>query len=132
MRLFPAIAAAAILTAATAQAQMMTPDTSPDSGLKGVWRVITAKPAPWAKPHTLQKSETPLLEYAIDFSEGAVKGPAPLGCAAARYSSGNTDPFGGKLKTDAMRQAVFLKNGGTTYRIVCNGANRDFYVDDNA
>ena len=49
---------------------------SPESGLKGVWRVIRAKPAPWVKPHKLTKAETPLLEYAVEFKDGEVKGPA--------------------------------------------------------
>ncbi len=118
---------------------MMPLGPSPESGLAGVWRFIEAKPAPWAKPHTLSKAEAPLLEYGVDFVEGAVKGPPPLACASAKYSSGETylgEAFGGRLagdKSAAMaKQARLGDSGLTTFRVVCGEVVRDFYVDERA
>ncbi len=91
---------------------------SPDPGFRGVWRIIAAQPAPWVNARALTKAQTPLLEYAVDFEEGAVKGPDPLACKSALYSSGTTygdGLFGGKLakvpRTDAMMAAVHLTRG---------------------
>jgi uncharacterized protein len=118
---------------------MMPLGPSPESGFAGVWRFIEAKPAPWAKPHTLSKAEAPLLEYGVDFVEGAVKGPPPLACASAKYSSGVTylsEAFGGRLagdKSAAMaKQARLGDSGLTTFRVVCGEAVRDFYLDERA
>ena len=118
---------------------MMPAGPSPESGLKGVWRVIRAKPAPWVKPHKLTKAETPLLEYAVEFKDGEVKGPAPLACKSAQYSSGVTygdGLFGGRLKSaheDAMAAAVHLARGSpTTFRTICGSVERDYYIDDDA
>ena len=136
---FAAIMAFAELCGAAAAGPMMPPGPSPESSLAGVWRVIEAKPAPWAKPHALSKAEAPLLESGIDFAEGAVKGPPPIACASAKYSSGVTyldEAFGGRLagdKSTAMAKQAHLGDGGlTTFRVVCGAVVRDFYVHEHA
>jgi uncharacterized protein len=120
-----------------AEAQMMPAGPSPESGFAGVWRVIGAVPAPWAAPRKLTKADAPLLEYAVAFADKEVKGPAPLGCAAARYSSGDTYPvhlFGGRLADDrdgARLKTINLSQGETTtYRVLCGSAVRDYYMGD--
>ena len=112
---------------------------SPESGLAGVWRVVGAKPAPWSKPRKLTKHDAPLLEYAINFADNIVQGPPPLGCTAAKFSSGvsyQDDLFGGHLTNDksgAMMKALNLSRGSpTTFRVFCKGTARDYYIDDNA
>ncbi len=120
---------------ASTVAQAMPSGPSPDSGLAGVWRIIGAQSAPWGKPKRLTKADAPLLEYAVDFADGAVKGPAPLGCAHALYAYGDGPAFGGKLagdKTGAMTKAVRLTNSSTAFRVICGTAQRDYYIDDDA
>ena len=136
---FAAIAAFAGLCGAATAGPMMQLGPSPDAGLAGVWRFVEAKPAPWAKPRSLSKAEAPLLEFGVDFVEGAVKGPAPLACASAKYSSGVTflgEAFGGRLGGDngaAMaKQARLGDHGFTTFRVVCGSVVRDFYTDERA
>ena len=115
--------AALVLALATSAAaeEMMRPGPSPESGLAGVWRVIDAKPAPWAKAHRLTKAEAPLLEYAVEFKDHEVKGPAPLACPAAKYSSGvsyEREWFGGRLANDAtgaMAAALHLSPQPSTF-----------------
>lgn len=125
------------LAAPAAAENMMRPGPSPEAGFAGVWRIIEAKPAPWAKPRSLTKSDAPLLEYAVDFKNGEVRGPAPLACTSATYSSGDmgrSEMFGGKLAGghgDAMLKTLHLTNP-STYRVVCNGAMRNYYIDDAA
>src|ERR1700727_2471604 len=87
--LFVVATIACSLAVSTAGAQMMALGRTPDSGLAGVWRVVSAQPAPWTKPRRLTKATAPLLEYAVEFKHGQVKGPAPLACNAAAYSGGN-------------------------------------------
>jgi hypothetical protein len=118
---------------------MMPLGDSPQSGLAGAWRIIEAKPAPWSKPHTLSKADAPLLEYGVDFIDGAVKGPAPLACLSPKYSSGVTyldEAFGGRIAGDrsaAMAKEAHLGDGGlTTFRVVCGAVVRDLYVDQRA
>jgi uncharacterized protein len=118
---------------------MMPDGPSPESGLAGVWRMVRAQPAPWAKARKLDRADAPLLEYAVDFRDNEVKGPSPLGCAKARYSSGVTygdGLFGGRLANDrdgAMAAAVHLSRGSpTTFRVLCGTASRDYYIDDDA
>src|SRR5689334_13143918 len=92
-------AGALVALASPATAQFMKPGPSPESGFAGTWRVIAATPAPWESASP--KRDKPLLEYAVRFSDGETKGPPPLACAAAKYSSGVTAPddlFDGKLK----------------------------------
>ncbi len=127
---------AAALTAARAET-MMKPGPSPEAGLAGVWRVIGASSAPWSKPRALNKTNAPLLEYAVDFGAGEVEGPPPLACKPARYSSGVVgldEMFGGRLAGDprgAMRESLHL-SAPSTWRIFCGAAARDYYVDDDA
>jgi hypothetical protein len=119
-------------TAAVAGA-MMPAGTGPESGQAGVWRVIDAKPAPWAPQRKLTKADAPLLEYAVEFGIGVVKGPAPLACNTARYSSGVTyrnELFGGRIKSDQMAAALKLSQQPSTNRVICGASVRDYYVDD--
>ncbi len=118
---------------------MMPAGKSPEAGLAGIWRVIEAKPAPWAKPRRLSKRDAPLLAYAIEFAANEVKGPAPLACPGATYSSGVTyrsEAFGGKLAHDkdgALAKTLDLESSQfTTFRVTCGAVTRDFYVDDYA
>jgi uncharacterized protein YecT (DUF1311 family) len=113
----------------------MPPGPSPDSGLAGVWRIVGVQTAPWAKPKTLTKRDAPLLEYAVEFADGAVKGPAPLACARAQYVDDDGPYFGGKLAGDrsgAMAKALHLVNSDIAYRVICGTNTRDYYVDDDA
>jgi uncharacterized protein YecT (DUF1311 family) len=117
---------------------MLPPGPSPEAGFAGVWRVIEARPAPWLKPRKLTRKDVPLLEFAVEFADGEVKGPAPLACADAKYSSGVTyrgEVFGGALAGDKDGGlAKRLRLGGqiSTYRVVCDTKLRDFYFDDTA
>lgn len=117
----------------------MPPGASPEAGFAGVWRFIAAKPVPWAKPRTLTKAEAPLLEFAVEFATGEVKGAPPLACKTAKYSSGVTyrsEAFGGKLASDkdgALAKKIQLSNPQlTTFRVYCETDMRDFYIDDHA
>lgn len=141
MRSFLGVAAATLLLAAAASAapQMLLPGPSPDAGFAGVWRAVAAKSAPWAKPRKLTKADAPLLEYAVDFAEGEVKGPAPLACKRAKYASGISyrhDLFGGKLTNDKdglLAKSIHLPQGEVgTYRVACGAKIRDYYMDDDA
>jgi uncharacterized protein YecT (DUF1311 family) len=134
---FVGFVAISVAAALPASAQFMKPGASPESGVAGIWRVIAARPAPWEKsPRT--KLAAPLLEYAVRFDEGETKGPASLACAHALYASGVTAPddlFEGKLKSRGDTGAATLELAGasiTTYRVVCDGKTRDYYIDDNA
>ncbi len=139
LRLLAAAAAmlfAAGLSAARAES-MMKPGPSPEAGLAGVWRIIGASAAPWSKPHALNKTNAPLLEYAVDFEAGEVKGPPPLACRPARYSSGVqgiAEMFAGRLagaSGEAMAKSLHLSSP-STWRIFCGAAVREYYVDDDA
>ncbi len=136
MRLFAGFFALLLLSAAAGP--MMPAGPSPESGLAGVWRVVAAKPAPWTKPRTLTKKDAPLLEYAVEFADNEVKGPASLACKGARYSSGvsyQNELFGGKLAADKdgslTKKIALSDSGATTYRVLCGQTARDFYVDNN-
>jgi len=119
---------------------MMPPGSSPEAGFAGVWRIIAAKPAPWVKQPklALTRKDVPLLEFVVEFAEGEVKGPPPLSCSAAKYSSGVTyrdEAFGGALAGDKDgRLATKLRLGRqiSTYRVICGSEMRDFYNDDDA
>ncbi len=121
---------------------MMLPGLSPEAGFAGVWRIIAAKPAAWAKtrakPRKLTSKDVPLLEFAVEFAEGEVKGPAPLSCSSAKYSSGVTyrgEAFGGALAGDkdgTLAKRLHLSGQISTYRVICGAEVRDFYFDDNA
>jgi uncharacterized protein len=134
MKSFPALAAILFATSALA-GPMMPVGPSPDVGFAGVWRIIAAKSAPWAKPRTLTKTDAPLLEFAADFENGVVKGPAPLACAQAKYSAGVTyrdELFAGRLAgNDAGAKALGLSQP-STWRVVCGAAVHDYYMDEHA
>ena len=76
MRSFLAGFTIALLATTMAMAGMPS-GPSPDSGMAGLWRIVGARQAPWAKPKKLTRVDAPLLEYAVEFGDGAVKGPAP-------------------------------------------------------
>jgi uncharacterized protein YecT (DUF1311 family) len=135
MRIIPALAL--VLLAGGAQAQMMPPGPSPEAGFAGLWRFIGAQSAPWTKPRKLTKTDAPLLEFAVEFKNGEVKGPAELACTGARYASGDTYPvhlFDGRLMLDkdgAVLKGVDLSWGGmATYRVQCGSVVRDYYMGD--
>jgi uncharacterized protein len=131
-----AIGVLAMLTL-PASAQFMKPGPLPESGFAGTWRVIAATPAPWERAAPA-KGGMPLLEYAVKFSEGEAKGPPALACTHAKYASGVTaldDLFDGKLKAggaDAAAKLGFTDFSITTYRVVCDDATRDYYIDAKA
>jgi uncharacterized protein len=117
---------------------MMPAGSSPETGFAGVWRFIGAKSAPWTKPRKLNRKDAPLLEYAVEFADSNVNGPAPLACPDAKYSSGVTYPheaFDGALAGDKdgrLAKAMHLSGQFLTFRVVCGTDVRDFYFDDNA
>lgn len=118
-------------------AQFMPPGTTPEPGFAGVWRLVEATRAPWAPANARAATSAPLLEYAIELAEGSVKGPEPIGCADARFTSGVSAPdewFGGRLagRADAGKAYALTGSSVTTYRVICGGRTRDFYVDDRA
>jgi uncharacterized protein YecT (DUF1311 family) len=128
---------ALLLCAPAAAESMMPAGPSPEAGFAGVWRVIAAKTAPWAKPRALTKADAPLIDYAVEFADAVVKGPPPLSCAAAKYSSGAVDwreAFGGKLGAGKdltlAKQAHLDDSTSTTFRVICGATVRDFHVDD--
>jgi uncharacterized protein YecT (DUF1311 family) len=133
-------ATAALLFSSAATAGPMLPaGLEPEAGFAGVWRIIEAKVAPWTKPHRLMRKDAPLLEFAIDFARGEVKGPAPLACKDAKYSSGVTyqgEAFGEALANDKDRKLAKQLHLGeyqlSTYRVVCGNDVRDFYFDQHA
>jgi uncharacterized protein YecT (DUF1311 family) len=138
MRALMAFAVALFATTVWA-GPMMLPGPSPESGLKGVWRFIGAEIGPWAKPRKLAKADAPFLEYAVDFEDGEVKGPAPLACKGAKYQSGvsyHGEAFGGRLAADkdgALAKKIALSDPEiSTYRVTCGSTARDYYMDDHA
>ncbi len=138
-RVFAIAGLIAALPLSAAQSGPMLPaGASPEAGFAGVWRIIGAKSAPWTKPRKLTRKDAPLLEYAVEFAANEVKGPAPLACQDAKYSSGVTyrdDAFGGALVGDRdgrLAKTVHLSGQYLTFRVVCGTDVRDFYFDDNA
>jgi uncharacterized protein YecT (DUF1311 family) len=129
-----AVAGVIALAALPASAQFMKPGASPEAGFAGTWRVVTAAPVPWEHA----KSEKSLLEYAVKFSEGDAKGPPALACEHAKFTSGVTAPedlFDGKLKSvgvDAAAKLDLTDASITTYRVICDGKTRDYYIDAKA
>ena len=135
---FAALAISPVLSLQPVAAEsMMRPGASPEAGLKGVWRAVSAKAAPWAAPGPVTKKNAPLLEYAVEFADGEVKGPAPLACKAAKYASGvqdQSEAFGGRLAKDAsFVQKLNLPDGGPSlFRVYCGKETRDYYFDKDA
>ena len=136
-RAFATFLATLTLVSVSASAQFMKPGASPEAGFAGVWRVIGAKPAPWTHREPSSKASYPLLEYAIEFASGEVKGPDAVACKDARFASGVTAPddlFDGRLRDlkGAAKALNLTSFSVTTYRVICDGKPRDYYVDDNA
>lgn len=132
--IYRAAFAAAALASTAALAQFMKPGPSPESGFAGIWRVVEAKPAPWAVSQPRVGKAAPLLEYAIEIGDGSVKGAAALACANASFSSGVSAPdelFDGRLGASAQTFALSSPSV-TTFRVICDGQPRDYYIDDNA
>ena len=131
------VVVASLAASSPASAQFMKPGAAPEAGFAGMWRVVAAQSAPWERA-AHGKAATPLLEYAVRFSEGEAKGPPPLACAHALFASGVTSPddlFDGKLKGAAASSAGKLEltdSTITTYRVVCDGKTRDYYIDAKA
>ncbi len=129
---------AASLVSSVASAQFMKPGKSPESGFAGIWRIVGATPAPWATTAKAKAEKpTPLLEYAIEVAEGSVKGPQAIACNDASFSSGVTaadELFDGRLRDHPKAAATLAltSTSVTTYRAICDGKARDWYVDDNA
>ena len=132
--------AAALFGTSAAAGPMMPAGPSRKSGLKGVWHVIAAEVGPWAKSsRKLTKADAPLLEFAVDFEEGEVKGPAALACGRAKYQSGvayHNEAFGGRFASGqdgALAKKLALSDPElSTYRVICGMAARDYYMDDHA
>ena len=87
----------------------------------------------------LARKDAPLLEFAVEFAAGEAKGPAPLACKDAKYSSGVTyqgEAFGGTFANDKDRVLAKKLHLGeyqlSTYRVVCGNEVLDFYFDKNA
>lgn len=115
----------------------MPAGSSPEAGFAGLWRFISVKPAPWAGKRAVTKTDAPLLEQAVEFAEGEVKGPARMACHGAKYSSGSTglnEAFNGRIATDAsgaLGKSINLPSPPfTTFRLICGEKIRDFYFDD--
>ena len=130
---------AVFFPSAAAAGPMLPAGPEPEAGFAGVWRVIGAEVAPWTKPRRLTRKDAPLLEFAVDFVVGEAKGPAPLACKRAKYSSGVTyqgEAFGGALANDKDRRLAKTLHLGeyqlSTYRVVCGKEVLDFYFDENA
>jgi uncharacterized protein len=120
---------------------MMPAGNSPESGFAGVWRVIAAQIDPWssARMQIQNKDDAPLMEYAIEFEANEIKGPAPLSCKPAKYSSGVADlslAFGGRLTNDkdgSLAKKLGLGEGApTVYRTYCGDTTRDYLVTRDA
>jgi len=128
-----------LFSSAVTAGPMLRPAPEPEAGFAGVWRVIGAKVAPWAKPRKLTRKDAPLLEFAVDFAAGEVKGPAPFACKDTKYSSGVTyqsEAFDGALARDKGRTLAKKLHLGeyqlSTHRVVCGNDGRDFYFDQSA
>jgi uncharacterized protein YecT (DUF1311 family) len=120
-----------------AAAQFMKPGVLPEAGFAGVWRVIDAKPAPWADRANEAKGSPALLAFAVKFASGEVTGPDPLACKSAQFTSGVTSQdelFDGRSRAleDGAKRFHIGDSSVTTYRVICDGKTRDYYVSDNA
>lgn len=129
--------AAALFAGHAGASSMMPAGDAPEAGLKGLWRVVQAQPAPWSQIRLHTAHDAPVLEYAVEFTDGEVKGPSPLACKTAHYSSGVSEfaeAFSGHLAKDASGAiAAKLELSDprlSTFRVICGKTVRDFYVDD--
>jgi uncharacterized protein len=109
-------------------------DPVPSSDFAGVWRIVGATSAPWVKPRKLTKADAPLLEFAIEFAKGEVKGPAALSCKDAQYHdtiSYADALFGGRLakgKAFDIATAMQLEMPEIgTVRATCSNGQFEYY-----
>lgn len=130
-----AVALALFLSAGRAASQPTDP--TPEASFAGVWRIVGARAAPWAKPHKLEKREAPLLEYAVIFAKGEVRGPSPLGCAHAKFATTAVEPEGlfqgnlPKAKARNLAKALNLQTYEvTTARVNCDTGSFDYHFDN--
>ncbi len=107
---------------------------SPDADFFGFWRVIGAQTAPWVPPRPLHAGEAPLIGWTVEFADDALKGPALLGCAPARYRGGQTalsDVFNRRLDRDNYidqgSQLGFMV-GAETEHVGCGPTQIDYYL----
>jgi hypothetical protein len=107
---------------------------SPDADFFGFWRVIEAETAPWVPARPLRAGEAPLVGWTVEFADDALKGPAPLGCAPARYSGRQTalsDVFNRRLDRDNYidqgSQLGFM-GGAETEHVACGPTQIDYYL----
>jgi hypothetical protein len=110
---------------------------SPKATFAGAWRVVEATAAPWVKPHTLTRDETPLLTHALSFERGEVRGPSPVGCAHATYGTVVVPPkglFQGSLpegQEAAVAKALGLgPPDAATLRVDCDTGTFDYHLDN--
>jgi len=107
---------------------------SPDADFFGFWRVVAAETAPWVRAHPLRAGEAPLIGWTVEFADDAVKGPAPLGCAPARYSAGQTalnEVFNRRLdRNNYVEQGSRLgfMVGAETEHVGCGPTRIDYYL----
>jgi hypothetical protein len=67
---------------------------APNEGFQGRWVIAQAKLAPWAdaKQAGGPEEEKRLVGLTIEFGPNFVRGPPPLGCLRARYTSHDDTP----------------------------------------
>lgn len=111
---------------------------TPEASFAGVWRIIDARPAPWVKPHRLERRDAPYLEYALIFANGEVKGPSPLGCRHAQFGTTVVQPqglFQGNLpkgrEYDVAKAMNLEPPEITTARVNCDTGSFDYHFDHN-
>ena len=129
-----AAASIAFCLVVAARARAEEAGASPDADFFGFWRVIAAERAPWVPARPLAAGEAPLIGWTVEFADDALKGPAPLGCAPARYSGGQTalsDAFDRRLdRGDYASQGSrlgFMVEARTEH-VGCGPARIDYYL----
>lgn len=129
-----ATTAIALLLVAMAGARAEEGNGSPDADFFGFWRVIGAQTAPWVPARPLRAGEAPLIGWTVEFADDALKGPALLGCAPARYRAGQTalsDLFNRRLDRDNYidqgSQLGFMVDAETEH-VGCGRTQIDYYL----
>ncbi len=124
----------ASLLVVTAGAHADESNGSPDADFFGFWRVIEAETAPWVPARPLRAGEAPLIGWTIEFADDALRGPAPLGCAPARYRGGQTalsEVFDRHLDRDnyiGQGSQLGFMGGAETERVACGPTQIDYYL----
>jgi uncharacterized protein YecT (DUF1311 family) len=129
------LTALALVLAVVAPSLAEPSDPVPSADFAGVWRIVDARAAPWATQRRLTKADAPLLEYAIEFANGAVKGPAALACKNAQYHdtiSYAGEVFGGRLAKGseaslAEKMGLEMPEIGTV-RTSCSNGRFEYYL----